>query len=123
MAKISVINKILKSDVPDAPSWSDVLISTLNQFFDVAIIALKGRLTFTDNFLCDYKELTFTSGEELQILTNMSTYGGVLIVKPPNEQNVTIASYGARQIKNKTVGVTINLTGATASRIGLIILG
>jgi hypothetical protein len=127
MAAVRGIKKLLKSDLQDSPDWFDPVITVLNEFLDTVISALRKKLTFSDNFLAEYKEFTFTHGVELEIATTLSSYGGVLIVKPPNtaDADQMIAAWGARQVKTKTIGVTINFVGAgtTSGKVGLYILG
>jgi len=128
MAVIKGTRKILKSDIPDAPGWFDPIISTLNSFFDTVIGALRGRLTFRDNFYCQVKEFTFTHGVELEVLYDgIEDYKGILIVKSPEEESsdYAIANWKARRVKPNTLGVTIEFKGAgtTEGKVKFIILG
>ena len=128
MAAIRGIKKILKSDLVGADSWFDPVISVINEFLDTVIGALRGRLTLADNFYGVYKEFNFTHGEELQILTDFSTYNGVLLVKPPNKEDGStygVDGWNARQVKTKTIGITVyfNGAGSTTGKVGFFILG
>lgn len=127
MAVIKGVNKILKSDLPDAPGWFDPIISTLNSFLDTVIGALRGRLTFKENFFSEYKELEFTHGVELKVATNLNSYSGMLLLKTPNvaDSNLLVTGYLCRQVGAKEVGVTVNFAGGatTQGTCGILILG
>ena len=128
MAVIRGIKKILKSDLIGAADWFDPVISVINEFLDTVIGALRGRLTYQDNFYGEYKEFIFTHGVELEILTPYQTYGGIQILKPPNEQDGSvygIDGFHAHQVKPKTIGMTVyfNGGGSTAGKVGFLILG
>jgi len=127
MAIIKGTKKILKSDIPDSPDWFSPIIGILNEFLDTVIGALRGRLTFADNVYGDIKEFEFTHAIELEVYTVMPTYGGLLILKTPNEVDpiYAVAAHKVRQIKQNTLGITINFVGAgtTAGKVKFIILG
>lgn len=127
MAKISGIKKILKTDIPDADDWFSPVISVLNSFLDTVIGALRGRLTFRENFHCEVKQFEFKHGVELEILTNLPNYEGVLLLKTPNKESTDYAidEYLVRQIKTNTLGMTIWFKGAgsTAGNVRFLILG
>jgi hypothetical protein len=127
MAIIKGVSKILKSDLPGAPDWFDPIISTLNGFLDTVIGALRGRLTFYDNFYTEYKELDFVHGVELRVSTKMPTYSGIIIIKPPNkdDSSLSIVGWHARQTTSKEVGVTISFSGGLGKTgsVGILILG
>lgn len=127
MAIIKGTKKILKSDIPNAADWFSPVIGILNEFLDTVIGALRGRLTFYDNFFGEIKEFEFSHGVELEVYTSIQTYGGLLILKTPNstDTNTAIDSYLVRQIKNNMLGITINFVGAgtTSGKVKFIILG
>jgi hypothetical protein len=127
MAVIKGVNKILKSDLPDAPNWFDPIISTLNSFLDTVIGALRGRLTFKENFFSEYKDLEFTHGVELKVSTNLNSYSGMLILKTPNVEdiNLAVSGYLCRQVGVKELGVTVNFAGGASKKgtCGILILG
>jgi hypothetical protein len=127
MAKISGIKKLLKSDLPNSPDWFSPVISVINGFLDTVIGALRGRLTFAQNFYCEIKEFSFTHGEELEILTGLPTYSGMLILKTPNDSDTdkAVDKWLVRQIKTNTLGVTVWFSGAgtTEGKVKFLILG
>lgn len=127
MAIISGTKKILKSDIPDADGWFTPIISVLNEFLDTVIGALRGKLTFRDNFYCELKEFTFTHGTELEVLTGLSTYAGAFITKTPNEasSDYIVTGFKVRQVKTKTLGITVNFSGGagTEGKVKFLILG
>lgn len=127
MAIIKGTKKILKSDIPDSPEWFTPIISILNEFLDTVIGALRGKLTFKDNFYSEIKEFVFTHGVEMSISTSIPTYEGVIILKTPNDDNAdtVVTGYKVRQIKTDVLGITINFAGAgtTTGSVRILILG
>jgi hypothetical protein len=127
MAIIKGTKKILRSDIPDAPDWFSPIMSILNEFLDTVIGALRGKLTFRDNFYSEVKELEFTHGVEVIISTKMPTYEGVIILKTPNNDLAAtiVVGHKVRQIKPNTLGITINFAGAgtTTGKVSFLILG
>jgi len=128
MAIIRGTRKILKSDLPQAPSWFTPVISILNEFLDTVIGGLRGKLTFADNFYMDIKTLTFTHGvETILSYSNVNTYEGLLVLKGEQTSDTDKAVIGhvARVVGPKSLGVTFlfNGGGVTASEITFGILG
>lgn len=129
MAKVRGIRKLLRSDFAEAPAWFDKLLFPFNQFLDSVIGALRGKLTFRDNFLCEIKEYEFTHATELEVGHDISDMKGVLIVMSPSDQSdastYAITGWHIKEINNKTFGLTINFAGGgtTAGNVKFIILG
>jgi hypothetical protein len=124
---IKGIKKILKSDIPSAPQWFDQVLYLLNIFMDTTVTALRGNLSFQDNFLSQVKEVEFVHGVEQQVGCTLPTYGGFLVLKNPN---VDSSDYGVdkwfvRQIKPGIFGVTIwfNGAGTITGNVKFAILG
>ena len=61
MAKLPVINRILKEDLKEAPSWIDKLLYPINTFIESVYNALNKNITFTDNIACQIKQISFTT--------------------------------------------------------------
>lgn len=128
MAIVRGVRKLLKSDFPDAPSWFDRLLSTLNQFMDSVIGALRNKLTFRENFYCKVKTLTFIHATEQQVGHDLDDFKGVLLLKTPNDTPSTtygISEFHFREIDNTTIGITIEFAGAgtTSGECSFVILG
>jgi len=124
--RIPTIKRILKGDIPDSPDWFDKILSTLNQFMDAAITCFSGRITFTENMLCEIKELTFTHGVELLISHKLSLLGCLKIMSPYESGILTIATEAIRVIDNNTIGMTYTFTGGSSStkgKIKIILIG
>lgn len=129
MAIVRGIRKLLKSDFKEAPAWFNKMLGPFNEFLDSVIGALRGKLTFRDNFYCEVKEFEFIHASELEIGHNLDDYKGILIVNTPSDQ-ATATTYGisewfVREIDNRTIGITIEFAGAgtTAGNVKFIILG
>jgi hypothetical protein len=124
---IKGIKKILKSDIPDSPGWFEQVLYLLNAFMETTITALRNRLSFEDNLLCEVKEVSFLHGVEKEVGCGLETYGGFLILKTPNLESVNYAvdKYLVRQTKSGTFGITIFFHGAgtTEGKVKFAILG
>ena len=128
MALIKGTNKIMKADIPDSPAWFDKVLSVLNSFLDTVIGALRGRLTFRENFYCQVKEFTFTHDEELEILyEGLNEFNGVLLVRTPEESSddYIITGWKTRRVKPNVFGMKVLFQGAgtTSGKVKFIILG
>lgn len=66
MAKLPTSKKVLREDVKEAPSWIEVILSTMNSFFEDVYFALNKQITFRENISCQIKELEIETS---------STYG------------------------------------------------
>ena len=116
MSIVRGVRKLLKSDFPESPEWFTNFLGTFNQFLDSVIGALRGRLTFRDNFYCEVKEFEFVHATELKITHALQNFEGLLIVKTPGDTPATtygISEYHTRIIDNKNIGVTIEFAAAT----------
>ena len=127
MALIKGVRKILKSDLPDAPDWVTRLLTPINEVFNSVIGALRGKLTFSDNFYCEIRELTFIHDSELEISHSLSSYFGILVIASPQESssNYAIDGYKTRILGPGLLGVKIYFNGAgtTEGIVKIIILG
>ena len=124
--RIESTNKIYRKDIPEAPSWLDKLLDPLNRFMDSCTTALRGRLTFYDNFYCEIKEFEFTHGVEQRVSFALKTYSGVILIKGPDSATAAdrlIEPLQVRTIDNLTIGVTARFGGTSTGKIKFIILG
>lgn len=125
--RIESINKIYRKDIPEAPSWLDKLLFPLNQFMDSVSTAMRGKLTFGDNFLCEIKEYEFEHGLEQKISYGLKSCIGVMVIKVPDstDTSIVMSSYQVRTIDNSTLGITFNFAGGAGKKgtIKFLILG
>jgi hypothetical protein len=49
MSKPPIFRRIVREDIPEAPDWIEIVIYSLNQFYDTVRAALTRSLTFTEN--------------------------------------------------------------------------
>lgn len=66
MAKLPRLFKIRAEDITDLPEWMKKIISPINVFFETVYYTFIG-LTFRDNFICRYVELTL-KGNDLPVV-------------------------------------------------------
>lgn len=124
MAIVDSISGINKSEMPEAPNWVNKLLGPFNGFMNSIVSALRGKLTFYDNFYCEEKTFTYTNNVELQILLSIiKKYRGFLLAGTPPDQFVTAIK--VREIDNKTVGVTVQFSGGgtTTGNVKIIFWG
>lgn len=62
MAKLPLIRRILREDIPDSPEWVMPILNALNQFFDSVYNALDRNLNFTENIDAQWKVFTILAG-------------------------------------------------------------
>ena len=128
MAIIRGTNKIMKADIPGAPPWFDKVLSALNSFLDTVIGALRGKLTFRENFYCEEKEYTFVHAVEKKILMQkVDAYKGLLIVTTPEEESddYAVSAFKVRRKDPTTIGLTVYFqgVGVTEGKVKFLILG
>ena len=127
MAIVKGVRRILKTDFSEAPQWFEKLLVPLNEFMDSAINALRAKLTFRDNFLCDIKTIRFVHNVEQSIAHQFPALNGVLIALTPNDSsdNTIITGFKYRVVSPKVVGVKIMFqgVGTTTGDVKIIILG
>ena len=123
--KLGILKVIQKEELTkfgELPKWIDAFLQPLNQFIGQAGQALKGNLTFQDNFLCKQKSLTFTHGVEQEI--NPDTKNRVIGVLPISAGGLTIDQFGWTSKSNGNIGVTFHFnTGTDAVCTVIILLG
>lgn len=131
--KIGTIKQILKDDLKgsgDLPGWLDSFLTTLNQFITQVATALKGRLTFADNFSCKPITLTFIHGVALEInplvagLTGFKVLGLLPIQCPAQGYDAStlylLESFGYAILQNGNISTTLRFakTDGTAPAAG-----
>lgn len=121
--KIGVIKTIIKEELTrfgDVPKWMDAFLFPINQFINQVGTALKGNLTFDDNFLCKSKTIKFTSGVELEINpdSNLKVRGVLLL----NFEGKNVDKFSWRDKQNNQIGVTITFDGGGSALCEILIL-
>lgn len=61
MAKLPVIKRVLREDIPDAPDWIGRLLYPMNLFFENVYNALNRDLTFSENIRSQTKTINFST--------------------------------------------------------------
>ena len=110
--KIGVVKTIVKEEITrlgESPPWIDALLGPLNQFITAVGTALKGNLTFADNFLCVSKTLKFTHDVEQEI--NPNTKLRVTGMIYTNTSGLGVDVFKWQQKSNGNVGVTFSFSG------------
>lgn len=121
--KLQGIKTVVKEELSrfeKLPAWIDPLLQTLNTFISNVVIALRGNLTFEDNFLCKVKKITLSHGVQGEINPDSRLKViGVLIL---SSEGQIIDKSGWRQLSNGNVGVTVYFDSATSALCELVIL-
>lgn len=125
--KLGVLKRISKDDLVkmgDVPKWIDALLTPLNDFIEKTGLALQNNLTFQDNFLGKQVYLNFTHDTELIINPFPATRGSLKVggVIPISTGGVFIDSFKWVAKADGSIGVTIQMTGATTAKFKLQIL-
>lgn len=122
--KLTNVNLIRKEDLgkgADLPKWIDALLGPLNQILDNMARALKGRLTFADNFACIVSQQVFDTGAALEI--GIPIGKRVLGCFPVESLNKQIDKFGFSRLQTGNINVTIDFVGGgTAIPCTLIVL-
>jgi hypothetical protein len=121
--KIGTIKTIVKEELSkyeELPKWVDPLLVTLNKFINDIGLALKGNLSFEDNFNCKIKQIKLTHGVE-QAINPQSTskVKGVLLM---GAGGVVVDKFGWRFLTTGQIGVTVYFNSGTSSICDLVIL-
>lgn len=61
MAKLPVIKRVLREDIPNAPDWIGKLLYPVNLFFEQVFNALDKNLTLSENIQSQIKTVSFTT--------------------------------------------------------------
>jgi len=61
MARLPLIKRILREDLPDAPNWVERILLPINQFFEGVYNAFDRNITFTDNIAAQVHSFDFTT--------------------------------------------------------------
>lgn len=59
--KLPQVQRILREDIPEAPSWIAKLLSPLNIFIDALYSGLNKNITHDENIDCQFRDLGFTT--------------------------------------------------------------
>jgi hypothetical protein len=107
MAVFGVIRRISREDLAkkgELPAWVDEMLSTLNEFLDRTVTALRGGLTY-DNFACKSVQLKFTSGTARTVsLAPNQRVSGIHVLEALNH---TVTGYGFYRNSDGTIDVRI----------------
>lgn len=121
--KLGIIKTIQREELSkfgELPKWVDPFLQVLNQFLGNVGLALKGNLTFADNFLCKEKKLTFTHDVEQEI--NPDTKSRVVGCFPIYAGEKMVVGFKWTYKSNGNIGVTFQFDGATEAVCTVIIL-
>ena len=120
MAVIKGVKRLSPTDFPkDVPSWFSVVLDVLNSFFENVITALRGKLTYADNLVCEVREYDFTHNVELQISHKLTSFIGCHVIASP-----ALFQFAVRKIDNSTIGLTIFYNaGAGTYTVKFILIG
>lgn len=122
--KINTLKTIQKDELSkfgQLPDWINPLMQPLNNFISSVGSAIRGKLTFEDNFQCIVKTLEITSGVSQKINPNSSLR--VVGIIPTSGGGLIIDKFGWVQNADGTINVTINfVTGTSAKNCKIILL-
>lgn len=109
-------------NVKDAPKWFDDVNGFLNNRIREFSNSLNKGLDFANNFNCEVKSYIFTHNIETEILHNLSSYNGIIII---SSQNDPIVGWKDRPIDANKVGITVLFSsgGTTTGTVKYILLG
>lgn len=126
--KLGVLRRILKDDLAksgDLPKWIDDLLQPLNDFIEKVGLALQGRLTFSENFLCKTVTQSFTSGVDYSISTALTAGAasfkvtGVMLM---DGGGATVDKFRWYRKANGSIGVTITFSDVPSATCTVVIL-
>ncbi len=102
MAKITNVSKLMKESFKEAPVWFSAVMESFNNLIDLTLNALRGKLTFEDNYYCEVKTNTHAHAVELEIAI-AGNYSGLLVIGTPEEvsNDYIITGWKARRITNQ----------------------
>lgn len=122
--KIAAIKTIVREELAkfgDLPKFVDPMLQTLNQFINQVGTALKGNLTFEDNFFCRQKVVTLTSGVAQEINPDPSKRFKVIGVICLDSGGLGVDKFNWVQVSNGNVQVTINFNSGTSAQCRIVI--
>jgi hypothetical protein len=121
--KLGVLKTIQREELSKyeaLPKWMEPFLQVLNQFIGAVGLALKGNLTFEDNFLCKIKKLTFTHDVEQEI--NPESKIKVVGVLPQYAGGLMVIGFQWTYKTNGNIGVKFQFAGGTEAVCSVIIL-
>lgn len=99
----------LKRAAEEIPKWVPALIGPLNEFMETVVGALRGGLTFSDNFSGKTLEIEFTHGVPKQVnpqLQNRRVVG--MLVLSSGAQLVDSSGFVQQAGLSSNLSITIN---------------
>ena len=70
--KLPNVQKILREDVKEAPSWLGSMLDPINGFMQIIYQALSKNISLQDNIACQVKELTYITPSTYPTMSNIS---------------------------------------------------
>jgi len=70
--KLPNVQKILREDVKEAPSWLGSMLDPINNFMQIIYQALSKNISLQDNIACQVKELTYITPSTYPTMSNIS---------------------------------------------------
>ena len=122
--KLGTLKLIDKADIArleEPPKWIDALLAPLNQFIEVTVRALQGRLTFEDNFQATRIELNFTSGTELKVNPKAGKLRVIGLI-PVWADGKSITGHQHTLYQDGSVGVTLTYSGGGEAKARIYFL-
>jgi len=121
--KLNILKTIQKEELSkygELPEWINPFLQGLNQFISSVGQAIRGKLTFEENFQCVTKNMAFshgvatkvTTGSTLKVIGVIPTYAGGLIID----------KFGWVYNSDGTIGVTFYFVTGTSATCKIIIL-
>lgn len=122
--KISTLKRFDKNDLKggELPGWIDPFLGVLNNFMDIIVTALSGRITFRDNMLGTVVEnLEFTSGTAKVVNPQPTQAGrffvtGVLLMDAGGK---TVTGFGWSRRTDGNITVTATFSGGGSAKCRL----
>jgi hypothetical protein len=125
--KLGIIKRILKDDLAkggEVPAWMDYLLQPLNDFIEKVGLALQGRLTFSDNFLCKTVTQSFNTGQSYTLnpkLTSQQATLKVLGVLLMDTGGATVTGWKWVRNSNGTISVVITFSDVSSATCSVYI--
>jgi len=125
--KLGLLKRIPKEQLAKAgklPDWIDALLAPLNEFIEKVGIALQGKLTFDDNFLCKPVFQSFDSGVEKEINPynegqQTLSVDGVILLSSGTKR---VSEFGWYRKTNRNIAVTIAFAGGGSADCKILVL-
>jgi hypothetical protein len=101
MAKLPILDRIRREDLPDSEDWVDNLIRPINRFMEAVYGALNLNLTLDENLAAQTKSIDFTTRSDYVSASAWDT----IAFAPTTRNRPSVAWVG--KISNLTTGAAI----------------